>query len=440
MNDLSLLFRTSLRVLTLALGLMGAPYATAQAIRTADYIVAVVNSEPITRHELENKRLRLQSQARAEGQAALAEERLTRAALDELINEHILLQLARESGIRVDEAQLDQAILSIAANNQISRDELLRRVQGQGNTVAQFRDQLRTQIAINQLREREVERRITVSDTEADLFLREELGGKITQSDPDIHLGMILVPVPENASTDQVQALFRQAQAIAQRARQGENFSDLAKAQGMQAAQGLAPGEMGLKPAYRYPELFLQTTQKLKPGEVSDPVRSGAGFHVLKVIERRQAEVLQVQQTHPRHILLRTSASLSEAQALSKLEDWRQKILRGQADFARVAREISQDGSAEEGGDLGWVYAGQFVPEFEQIMNRLAIGEISAPLISRFGVHLVQVLERREVPVSAEEQREMARNLLRNRKAQEAFDFWLREQRARAYVDVRELP
>lgn len=440
MNDLSLLLRISLQALTLSLGLLGASVSMAQAIRTADYIVAVVNSEPITRHELDTKRQRLQSQARAEGQTPLTDERLTRAALDELINEHILLQLARESGLRVDEVQVDQAILSIAANNQISRDELLRRVQAQGNTVAQFRDQVRTQALMNQLREREIDRRVVVTDAEADQFLREELGGKISSATADIHLGMILVRVPENASAEQVRALQVQAQGIAQRARQGEDFSALARAQGMVAAEGLAAGDMGLKPADRYPELFLQATQNLQAGQVSDPVQSGAGFHILKVIERRQADVLQVQQTRARHILLRTSPSLSEAQAVARLDGWRQKILGGQADFAQTAREVSQDGSADEGGDLGWVYPGQFVPEFEQVMNRLPPGEISAPLISRFGVHLVQVLERREVPVSASEQREMARNMLRNRKAQEAFDFWLREQRARAYVDVRELP
>jgi peptidyl-prolyl cis-trans isomerase SurA len=197
---------------------------------------------------------------------------------------------------------------------------------------------------------------------------------------------------------------------------------------------------MGLRPADRYPDLFIDATRNLKSGEVADPVRSGAGFHVLKVLERRQINTLVVTQTRARHILLRPSAQLSQAQAVAKLADVRRAVVSGKADFAEQARQMSQDGSAQQGGDLGWANPGMFVPEFEEVMNRLRPGQVAEPLVSRFGVHLIEVTDRRNAPMTDQEQRNLARNVLREKKIEEAYGAWVQDIRSRAYVEMREPP
>ena len=231
-----------------------------------------------------------------------------------------------------------------------------------------------------------------------------------------------------------------EAADVARRARAGENFAELAKATSQAADRGANGGEMGLRPADRYPELFLDATRNLKTGEVSAPVRSAAGFHILKVLERRQANTLLVTQTRARHILLRPSAQMSQAQAVAKLTEVRQAVVSGKADFAAVARQISQDGSAQQGGDLGWANPGMFVPEFEQVMARLRPGQVAEPLVSRFGVHLIEVTDRRNAPMSDQEQRTLARNALREKKLDEAYAAWVEDIRGRAYVEMREPP
>jgi peptidyl-prolyl cis-trans isomerase SurA len=197
---------------------------------------------------------------------------------------------------------------------------------------------------------------------------------------------------------------------------------------------------MGLRPADRYPELFIEATRGLKTGEVAAPVRSAAGFHVLKVLERRQINTLVVTQTRARHILLRPTAQLSQAQAVAKLTEVRQALVSGKADFAVLARQMSQDGSAQQGGDLGWANPGMFVPEFEEVMNRLRPGQVAEPLVSRFGVHLIEVTDRRNAPMSDQEQRNLARNVLREKKINESYATWVQDIRSRAYVEMREPP
>jgi peptidyl-prolyl cis-trans isomerase SurA len=197
---------------------------------------------------------------------------------------------------------------------------------------------------------------------------------------------------------------------------------------------------MGLRPADRYPDLFIDATRNLKSGEVAAPVRSDAGFHVLKVLERRQINTLVVTQTRARHILLRPSAQLSQAQAVAKLADVRRAVVSGKADFAEQARQMSQDGSAQQGGDLGWANPGMFVPEFEEVMNRLRPGQVAEPLVSRFGVHLIEVTDRRNAPMTDQEQRNLARNVLREKKIEEAYGAWVQDIRSRAYVEMREPP
>ena len=406
--------------------------------RSADFIVAVVNSEPITNHEVQLQRTRMEAQWPA-GTAKPALPELTAQALEQLVNEKIQLQTARESGIRIDEDAVDLAELNVARQNQMDKVQLRAKLEKEGLTLSAFREQLRKQITLTRLREREVEGRVRISDTDIDQFLRDQRGAQALVG-IDLNLAMIVVPVPEDNTEAQVATLQTRAETIARRARAGEDFSALVKEYlGDKVPNG---GAMGLRPSDRYPTLFVDSTQTLKVGEIAGPIRSGAGFHVLKVLEKRQGEAppMMVTQTRARHILLRTSPQLTEAAAVNQLAQFKQRIAAGQVTFAALAREFSQDGSATSGGDLGWTGPGQFVPEFEQVMNRLRPGQMSDPLVSRFGVHLIEVTDRRDVPLSMREQREMARNLLRDKKLDEAFATWQEDLRGRAFVELRDAP
>jgi peptidyl-prolyl cis-trans isomerase SurA len=292
------------------------------------------------------------------------------------------------------------------------------------------------------LREREVDNRARVSDTDVEQFIQSQQAGKAAAATAfDLNLAMILVAVPENASDKELADLQAKALQISKRAKAGENFANLAATLSQAADKGANGGEMGLRSADRYPSLFVEGTQKLSKGDVSEPLRSGAGFHILKVLDKKQSELsnVSITQTRARHILLRLSNELSEVAARNRLLTYKQRIQAG-SDFADLARQFSQDGSAQTGGDLGWASPGQFVPEFEQVMARLRPGQISDPLVSRFGVHLIQVLERRDVPLTLREQREMVRTQLREKKTEELYATWVDELRGRAYVELRDPP
>ncbi|PUE06322.1 molecular chaperone SurA [Limnohabitans sp. T6-5] len=445
MNDLYFSARSAWLAATLGLGsLLGLSGAWAQgastAIRQADFIVAVVNSEPITNQDVQVLRQRMTKEAAAQGQKPTVEE-LSRQALEQLINEKAQLQQARDSGIKIEEDAIDQAEMNVASSNQLTRDEFRKRLVQDGMSVASYREQLRHQLMIARVREREVEGRIRVSDLEVEQYLREQLQAQGAQGPVELNLAMILMAVPENSTEAQINVLAEKANVVARRARSGDSFAELAKAFSQASDRGANGGEMGLRPAERYPELFLSATRNLKVGMTSDVVRSGAGFHILKVIERRQGTAtLMTTQTRARHILLRPTAQMSQAQAVARLNEVRQSILAGKADFAVLAKQMSQDGSAQQGGDLGWANPGMFVPEFEQVMNRLRPGQIGEPLVSRFGVHLIEVTDRRNAPMSDQDQRTMARNALREKKLEEAYVAWVEDVRGRAYVEMREPP
>ena len=409
--------------------------------RSVDYIVAVVNSEPITNNEVQNLKLRLQKQLQP-GTATPNAQILTQQALDQLINEKAQLQQARDNGIRIDDTEVDQTELNIARQNQVSKEELYKRVVLEGLSVSAFREQLRNQLMISRLREREVDNRARISDTDVEQSIQSQQAGKpMASNQVDINLAMILIAVPENSSEQEAADLKIKAQQIVQRAKRGESFAALAQAFSQALDKGANGGEMGLRPADRYPSLFIDSTQNLNKGEVSDPVRSGAGFHILKVLDKKQSEMSNtlIVQTRARHILLRTGSELSEAAARNRLVTYKQRVQAG-TDFADLARQFSQDGSAAAGGDLGWASPGQFVPEFEEVLTSLRPGQISDPSISRFGAHLIQVMERREIPLSVREQREMVRTQLREKKIEELYAAWVEELRGRAYVELRDPP
>jgi peptidyl-prolyl cis-trans isomerase SurA len=409
--------------------------------QSADFIVAVVNSEPVTNNEVRARLARAeQALAQQQGDGRPSRDVLAREVLERLILEKAQMQSAKETGVKVDDFAVNQAEQNIAQQNGMTLDDMHRRLARDGTSKERFREELRGQLLMQRLRERDVDGKVKVSDQDIDQFLREQQSGADASSS-EINLGHILVLVPENATPAQVAQLQARAQSAAEKVRAGGDFAALA-AEFSDAPEGRrAGGQLGLRPADRYPELFVNSVQSLPVGGIAGPVRSPAGFHVLKVLERVTAGMPStVVQNHARHILLRPSPQLSESAAAARLSDYRRRILSGQADFAALARDNSVDGSAKQGGDLGWARPGRYVPEFEQAISTLKPGDISEPLVSRFGVHLIQLLERREAKLTQREQRDMVRDAVREKKRDEAYATWAQELRGRAYVEYREPP
>lgn len=409
------------------------------AARQADYIVAVVNSEPITNNEVRQRAERVVQQLASQGAAVPPRELLAKDVLERLIIEKIQVQLAQESGIKVDDYAVGQAEQSVARQNNVSVEAMHRRLAADGIGKERFRQELRSQLLAVRVRERDVESRVRVSDLEVDQYLREQQqaagAGKL-----ELNLGHILVRVPENATAAEAEQRAARAQEALAKLQAGGDFGTLAR-EYSDAPEGASGGLLGLRPADRYPDLFVNATQQAGVGSVVGPLRSPAGFHILKVVDKTYGGVATTAvQSHARHILLRANAGLTERQAAERLEEMRERVVRGQADFAALAREYSQDGSAKEGGDLGWALPGRYVPEFEEALDALRPGEISRPVVSRFGVHLIQLLERREARLTQREQRDMVRDAVREKKLDEAFATWIQETRARAYVEYRDAP
>lgn len=407
------------------------------APRTADYIVAIVNQELVTNAELEQRIARVREQAaRANAKLPPAPE-MRQQLLDALIDERVQVTHARDSGTRVDDNELDRAVANVAQQNQITLAQLRQRLAAEGMDYGRFRKNIRDQIMIERVREREVQQRIRITESEIDALLdkqRARAGAQV-----DYNIAQILVTVPEGATvTDAAQRRARIDAALA-RVRAGEAFEAVARevSEDANKAQG---GVIGLRQADRLPDAFVEQVRNLKPGEIAPVLRTGAGFHALKLIERREAGAFNITQTRARHILLRATPQLTQEQAVRRLAEFKQQIVSGAKGFEQLARENSQDGSAAQGGELGWSSPGQFVPEFEEAMNALPINGISDPVVSRFGVHLIQVVERRAATLDVKQQREQARNILREQKFEQAYAEWLRDLRARAYVELREPP
>lgn len=417
-------------------------FSFAQSTRTAtltgqDFIVAVVDSIPITNHDVTLRAPQLRDQLKQQGRHVPDGQALLKAALERLIVEKALLQHAKETGLSVEEEAVNQAEQRLAAQSQLSLAALHQKVQAEGMSIERLRQNLREQLILQRLSERNVPSRIKVSDVEVDQAVRDRQNASI-HTNPDIELGHVMVAVSEKATDSEIAALQAKAETVLANLKRGDDLARAAKefSNGAERDKG---GLMGLRSADRYPSLFVEATKNMKVGDVT-LVRSGAGFHVLKLVTKRASNVVTITQTHPRHILLRPSGQLSQTTARARLAEYKRQIEAGKADFAKLAREHSQDASGPEGGDLGWVSPGMFVPEFEEVMNTIQIGQIADPLVSRFGVHLIQVLERREAPISERELRDMARNSLREKKFDETYQLWAQEVRGRAYVEYRDAP
>ena len=408
----------------------------AQEIVLVDRIVAVVNKEVITLSELNEAVAGAERQLARQGTRAPARQILERQMLERLILDKAQLQLARRRGIRIDELQLDRAVQRVAENNDMTLAAFRRTLEADGVPFDAWREDLREQIVLARVREREVEEKIQVSDTEIDLFL-EEMKTRPGEG-AEYNVAHILVRVPEQARPEAIAEARAKAERALAEARAGGDFARLA-ASYSDAADALKGGALGWRSHERLPELFAAALASLNPGEASEVLRSPAGFHVLKLLGRRgvAASSAPVEQTRLRHILIRPSESVSEDEAQRRLADLRTRILEGGADFAALARVHSDDATAARGGELDWVYPGDTVPDFERAYRELKVGEISRPVRTPFGYHLIQVLERRSADMSAERRRLQARMALRERKSEEAYQEWLRQLRDQTYVELR---
>ncbi len=431
--------RTALTTAVLAF-IVAAPDAYAQgrnAPRNGDYIAVIVNQELVTAGEVDRRISRAQAEA-GRGTQLPPEVELRRLALDALIDERVMITQARESGMRVDDAEVDRAVQSIAAQNQITLPVLRERLRTEGTDYFRFRANVRDQIMIERLREREVYGRIRISDEEVDAFLAEQRAK--ANVDAETNIAQILVTVPEGADAATVAARRAVAELALARVQKGEPFDAVAR-EVSEDGNRATGGVIGLRPASRLPDLFVEAIKALKPGEVTaQPIRSGAGFHVLKLLERKEAVLGRITQTRARHVLLRTSPQLSAETAARRLAEYKRQIESGSKSFEEIARQFSEDGSAAAGGDLGWSSPGVMVPEFEEAMDALPLNGLSAPVVSRFGVHLIQVLERRDQLLEAKQLREQARNVMREQRFEPAYLDWTKELRSRAYVEYREPP
>ncbi|AVZ80050.1 molecular chaperone SurA [Zoogloeaceae bacteirum Par-f-2] len=429
-----LISRLALALLACTAGAAAALDAVPRAVEV-DRIVAVVNNEPITATQLRESLERAIRRLAQQGTELPPREALERQMLERLILERAQLQRARELGLQVDEGMLERAIGRVADNNRMTLEALRNALDKDGIPWRRFRDEIRTELLLQRLREREVDSRIVVTEAEVDNFIAtnpDAFSGR------EYRLAHILLRAPEGASPAQLDALLARAKQIQRRLEEGEDFAAVA-ASVSDAPDAMNGGELGWRSRDRLPAIFAEALETLRPGEVSPILRSAAGVHLVKLLEVRGGELGadSVQQTRVSHILIRTSEVLSDAEAESRLKGLRERIVLGNADFAELAKAHSADPSAAKGGELGWIYPGDTVPEFERAMNALAPGEISEPIRSPFGWHLIKVHERRQQDVSDERKRAMARAALRQRKAEDAFEDWIRQLRDSTYVEYR---
>jgi peptidyl-prolyl cis-trans isomerase SurA len=401
---------------------------------TLDRVVAVVNSEVVTRLDLDEQVKVALQQLKRQGTPLPAPDVLERQLLERLVTTKVLAQSARETGLRVDDTQLQRSIERIAQENKLAPEAFRKMLEAEGIDFNRFREELRNEILIARLKEREVDSKILITDAEIDNYLKvqQNQGGK----DDEYSLSHILVLVPEQASPEQIKAKRTIAEKALDQIKGGADFRQVSA--GISDAQNaLDGGPLGWRPAARLPQIFVDAVKTMKVGDVSAVLRSANGFHIIKLLDKRGNESpVIIPQTHARHILIRLNEVVSEGEAKQRLTNLKERIENG-ATFAELARLQSEDASASRGGDLGWLSPGDTVPEFERAMNGLEPGQVSDPVQSPFGWHLIQVVERRSEDMSKERQRVLARQSIRTRKADEAYQEWVRQQRDRAYVELR---
>jgi len=397
-------------------------------------VIAVVNDEALTQYDLDEQKRNILEQMKTQKVTPPPNDVLEKQLLERLITQRALMQYAKETGVRVDDVQVERTIQRVAQENKMTPDEFRRAVEREGMTYAKYREEIRGEILLQRLRDREVDSKINVSDAEVDNFLATTAAQSGGES--EYRLAHILVFVPEQSSPEQIEAKRRRADDALKQITGGAAFSQVA-AGFSDAPDALKGGDLGWRSPARLPTVFAEPVRNMKPGEVSGILRSPAGFHIVKVEEvRSRNQPTVVEQTHARHILIKVNEITSESEAKLRIDRVKDRIDSG-AKFDEQARLNSEDASSSKGGDLGWISPGDTVPDFEQAMAKLKPGEMSAPVRSPFGWHLIQVLERRTQDITAERQREQARAAMRQRKSEEAFQEWVRQVRDRAYVELK---
>ncbi|MDR1424515.1 MAG: peptidylprolyl isomerase [Azoarcus sp.] len=404
------------------------------AAAVVDRIVAIVNSEAVTSSQLRDRVARVRGNLQKQGVELPPVDVLERQILEQLIVERAQLQLARDSTLRIDDAMVERALGLIAGNNRMNVEQLRASVAKDGVSWEKFREEVRTELTLTRLRESQVDDKVTVSNAEIDNFLRNHPDAI---SGVEYRVAHILLRIPERATDGQLEAVRVRAEGVYNRLRNGEDFAKAA-VDSSDSPDNVRGGEIGWRDRERLPGLYAEVVSKLQPGEISQPLRSAAGVHIVKLIDKREGaeDAKAVEQTHARHILIKTTDVLTDADAMARLDGLRERIEHG-GDFAELAKASSSDLSAVRGGDLGWLNPGDTVPEFEKAMNALKPNEVSAPVRSPFGWHLIQVLERRTQDMSEERRRNAARAILRQRKIEDAYEDWLRQLRDSTYVEYR---
>lgn len=400
-----------------------------------DRIIAVVNDEAITYHELRSRLSSVERQLKSQNIQLPPRDVLEKQLLERLILDRVQTQMAKDTGTRVDDTQLDGALRRISDSNRMTLGEFRAALEKDGVTWGKFREEIRDEMTVARLREREVDNRINVSEGEIDNYLANP--ESTASANEELHLAHILLRLPEQANPTQLLRIRGRAEQALAQLKKGEDFAKVA-ASYSDATDALTGGSIGMRPVDRLPSLYADAARNMKLGDISEILRSPAGYHIIKLLERRGgARVPQsLRQSMARHILIKVNELVPEAEALRKVQSLKERLDNG-ADFAELARLNSNDTSAAKGGDLGWLYQGDTVPEFEAMMDALKIKEISSPVKTQFGYHLIQVLERRVEDVSLERKRLVARQVLRERKADEEYQEWLRQIRDRAYVEYR---
>lgn len=425
-------------LLAASLSLNASAQAPAQAptrVQLVDRVVAVVNDEVITRYDLNEQKRAVSAQLKRQGVAMPPDAELDAQVLERFINEKVQLQYAREYGVRADDETVNASMQRIAADNKMSMVQFAAALRKDEVSIEKFRDELKNEIVLNRLREREVESRVVVTDTEIDTYMA--LAKVQGANQAEYQLAHILILVPEQATPDQIEARKKRAEEAARQLKAGTPFAQVAAvfSDSNEATQG---GALGWRQADRLPALYSTAAGAMKVGDTSDVLRSANGFHILRLLDKRAGgdQKAMVEQNKARHILVRVNDLVGEAEAKGKIERLRDRIAAG-SKFEDVAKTGSEDGSAPKGGELGWVSPGDTVPEFEAVMAKAPLNTVVGPVRTQFGFHLIEVMERRTQDVTAERTRQSARVALRERKADEAYQTWLRELRDRATVEIK---
>lgn len=408
--------------------------ATAQ-IQLLDKVIAIVDDDVVLQSELDLRMTAVYGQIQQSGTQPPPQEILLQQVLDRLISERLQLNMAYSAGVRIGDEELNLALARIAAGNKITMEQYVEQIHAQGQTIANVREEIRNEMTLMRVQQGKVMRRIRISEQELDNFLNSEEGRFLTS--PDVNVGQILLTVPSSLSSAETDQVLDRANDLRVQAVAGTDFRQLAIANSADQS-ALQGGDLGWRKMAQLPGVFIEAVEKMSPGEVSQPIRSGAGYHLLKLYETRGGGEQLIEQHFARHILIKPNQIRDQATTIEQLSGLRERTIAGE-DFADLAKEFSEDpGSGLKGGELGWSTPGMFVPEFEETMGTIAVGEISLPFSSQFGWHILQVTERRKQDFSDNILRNRAENMLRQRKYEEELQVWLQEIRDEAFIEIKE--